>query len=120
VDARGRLYAITISTISLVDDKDCFYISCKGCKRKVTGDTCEKCGEGKGTRPVYMFNMKASDGTGVVSVRIFDERGDELIGIPAETMKEWKETTDDRYKKNIDKLNAQVILLKEYRYMACY
>lgn len=92
-----------------MDEKPCYYFSCKGCTKKVTGDYCEHCGEDKGTKTVYMFDVKISDGTGSVWMRIFEEQGEELLGLTADEIKEINEIDNEQYRKMLNKPIGQVI-----------
>ena len=89
-------------------DKGFSYTACLGCKKKVQGDRCEKCGEGKGTKETYTFSIQVSDGTDAIWVHIFGEEGEKLLGKLAGELKEDREDGGSLYKQVFEGIKGQV------------
>jgi DnaJ-class molecular chaperone len=109
VDRRGRLFSMIASIVKVIEDKSCYYSSCKGCAKKVTDEYCEKCGESKGISTKYMFDVKISGGTEMIWVRVFEEQGDELLGLKAEDIKELHQINSEEYMRVLNKPIGEVV-----------
>ena len=69
-------------------DKQMFYLACEQCKKKVMPDgdsySCEACSRSYSNAvPTYNFSVRISDCSGSLSLSVFGEQGQGLLGISA-------------------------------------
>jgi len=88
--------------------KTFYYNSCRDCRKKLNDGYCEKCENEKEPKAAYNFNMKVSDGTESMWVHVFNNQGEELLGMTAEDM---KSVTD--YKARFNALIYKVNIINE-------
>ena len=107
--AEPDYFLINCTVSSIKHERDVWYNACKTCNKKVTeaagagGWVCEKCNQ---TFPVcnhrYILRVVACDHTGSHWLNAFNEQGEQIMGVTATQLQEWKNSADPRYEKAFD------------------
>ena len=113
-DMNGKFYRVCGSIISVMNEKNFYYVACNGCRKKTQSEICENCHEAKGSKITYTFNINVSDGTSSIWLHVFGEEGEKLLGRTAEKMKELMEQDQHEYKQAFDNIRGKVKHIKAY------
>ena len=92
-----------------------YYYGCKNCKKKMTGDICQKCG-GNNKILIIHFSVKVIDSTSSIWILMFGEIAESFLGIKAE---EYKNIIDKGICSQNNELNLlnQKVLNKQYIFL---
>ena len=120
VDEKGRMYAVIANVMEIKDDNACYQTYCRECKRQLTEEFCEECGEEKGITAVYKFTIKVSDNTGILYAKVTNEQGEILLGMPAEELKEMNDADSMAYTSILEYTRDQVLFIIKSSHMECY
>jgi len=91
----GSTYRISCFTGRLNIESKFYYAACPDCKKKVMDARCEHCGKNF-TSPnlTYMFSSVVNDLSGSMFVSFSKEQGDQIIGMSAQNLDEFKQNTN--------------------------
>ena len=109
-DGRGVDSCCTVTISNISKDREQAYHACPDCKKKViegmNGLSCEKC-QKEVANPVwrYIMNIQVADSSATHWVTLFDEEGQQLMGMSGDNLMMLKMDDHDEY---ISKLTAPV------------
>jgi replication factor A1 len=99
-------FLLNCTVSSIKHDRDVWYNACKTCNKKVTeaagagGWVCEKCNV---TTPScshrYILRVVACDFSGSYWINAFNDQGEQIMGVTATQLQDWKNSGDERYEK---------------------
>ncbi len=103
MDPKGTICAVSGNIIAIQYEKGFHYMGCKKCKKKVYDKVCERCKEENTETPIYMFNIKVSDGTDSVWVHVFADQGETILGKNAAEVLQLQQTDEVAFKRAFEK-----------------